>query len=305
MKPSSRLFTLLALISALALPAAATAADSARIVCLGGTLTEIVFALGAGNAVVGADTSSTFPAATAQIPKVGYQRNVAAEGILALRPTLLLATNDAGPPAALQQLRDSGLDVVILPSPLSVDTTKETITAVATAIGRTDAAGPLLAAIDADLRRLPPRGNEAESPRVLFVYARGAGTLLVAGSNTAADEMIRLAGARNAVTESHGFKPLTAESVIAAAPDVVLIPSQGLQSVGGAAGLLELPGLALTPAARQRRIVALDDLYLLGFGPRVAQAALELSQQLRNPPELAPAAAQRSAADAGVHRDGR
>jgi len=276
-----------------------------RIVCLGGTLTEIVFALGAGDAVVGVDTSSTFPAATAAIPKVGYQRNVAAEGILALRPSLLLATSDAGPPAALQQLRDSGLKVEVLPSPLSVAATKATITAVAHAIGRDDAAAPLLAAIDSDVGRLPAQADGSTAPRVLFVYARGAGTLLVAGGETAADEMIRLAGARNAVTESNGFKPLTAESVIAAAPDVVLIPTQGLHSVGGSAGLLQLPGLALTPAARQQRIVALDDLYLLGFGPRVAQAALELSQQLRSAPELAPVAAQRPPVDAEGHRDGR
>ncbi len=253
--------------------------DASRIVCLGGTLTEIVFALGAGDAVIGVDSSSTFPVAATHLPQVGYQRHVAAEGILSLRPTLVLATSDAGPPTALQQLRDAGIHLVVLESPLSVDATKQTIRAVAQVIGRTAQAPALLAVIDSELQALP--GHEGAKPRVLFVYARGAGTLLVAGHETAADEMIRLAGGSNAIQEIQGFKPLTAESVVSAVPDVILVPTQGIDSLGGRSGLLQIPGIALTPAAKQGRIVALDDLYLLGFGPRVGHAARDLARLLR------------------------
>jgi iron complex transport system substrate-binding protein len=119
---------------------------------------------------------------------------------------------------------------------------------------------------------------------VLFVYARGAGTVAVAGRATAADEMIRLAGGRNAIDEFDGFKPLTAEAAVTAAPDVVLMLARGIDSLGGADSVWAQPGLAQTPAARGRRLVVMDDLYLLGFGPRTGAAVSDLARQLH--PEL-------------------
>ena len=126
---------------------------------------------------------------------------------------------------------------------------------------------------------------------MLFVYARGPSTLLVGGGGTAADAMIRLAGGTNAASGFDGYKPLTAEAAVAAAPQVILVTTSGLESVGGTDGLLDLPGLALTPAGKARRVVAMDDLYLLGFGPRVAGAMAALADQLRDKPASAPAPA--------------
>jgi iron complex transport system substrate-binding protein len=118
---------------------------------------------------------------------------------------------------------------------------------------------------------------------VLFVYARGAGTLMVSGGGTSAAEMLRLAGATNAVQGFEGFRPLTAEAVVAARPDIVLLPSRGLASLGGVEAVLKLPGMALTPAGRARRVVALDDTLLLGFGPRLADAVEQLIHLLERP----------------------
>jgi iron complex transport system substrate-binding protein len=129
------------------------------------------------------------------------------------------------------------------------------------------------------------RASAGGAPKVLFVYARGAGTLMVAGRATPADAMIRLAGGRNAVEDFDGFKPLTAEAVVAAAPDVVLMLSRGVESLGGPAAIWTQPGMAQTPAAAQQRLVVMDDLYLLGFGPRLADAVRDLGRQLH--PELA------------------
>jgi iron complex transport system substrate-binding protein len=121
---------------------------------------------------------------------------------------------------------------------------------------------------------------EGDPPKVLFVFAHGAGTWNVAGVGTAADEMIRLAGGRNAATGYAGYRPLTAEAVVAAQPDVILTGSGGLAGRGGQEGLLKVPGVGSTPAGRDRRVVAMDELYLLGFGPRTAEAVRELNREL-------------------------
>lgn len=263
------------------------ASDSARLVTLGGTITEIVFALGAGNTVVGVDSSSVHPAAVERFPIVGYQRRLSAEGILSLMPTRVLATADAGPPAAITQLRDAGVAVDVFPSAMGPAKAIELVEAIAAALGRQNEGAKLAARmvreIDAATRTV---ADLDDHPRVLFVYARGPGAVLVGGSDTEADAMIRLAGAVNAGAAFAGFKPLSAEGVIASAPDVVLVTSRGAASLGGTAAALDLPGLWQTPAGAARRVVAMDDLLLLGFGPRLGTAIAELAVALRAaPPE--------------------
>lgn len=255
--------------------------DTSRLVAIGGPVTEIVYALGAGVQLVGVDTSSTYPESATRLPQVGYQRTLSAEGVLSLSPNLIVASAEAGPPAALSQLRASGATVLVVPSVYSIDGVRTKIRLIAQALGRDAQGERLLEALANDLAAalVVPR-HEQGKPKVLFIYARGAGTLNVAGLDTSAAAMIDLAGGRNAVTGYAGYKPLTAEAVVAAAPDVILIPARGLESVGGVDGLLKLPGLALTPAGSARRVVAMDDLYLLGFGPRTGQAVRELTLRL-------------------------
>jgi len=268
------------------LGAQAIAAESPRLVTLGGDITEIVFALGTGSEVVAADTSSVFPPQADTIPKVGYQRQLSAEGVLAQNPTLVLASDDAGPATALTQLRDAGVRLEIVAADDTVDGAVSKIRRVAALLDRQPAGERLITALQAALKRAEAeRALAAAAPRVLFVYARGAGTVSVSGRGTAAAAMIALAGGTNAVNELDGFKPLTAEAAVAAAPDVVLMLSRGVDSLGGAEGVWTQPGLAQTPAARERRLVVMDDLYLLGFGPRTGDAVVDLVRQLH--PELA------------------
>jgi iron complex transport system substrate-binding protein len=263
------------------------ARDASRIVSVGGTVTEIVYRLGAGEQVVGVDTSSLYPEAATQLPQVGYQRTLSVEGVLSLAPTLILATDEAGPPDAVALLRSAGVPLVPVPSsPHSVAGAQQKIRLIAQTLRRERAGEALLAEMQRDidtlhamLARLPSR------PGVMFIYARGAGAMSVSGSHTAAAAMIELAGGTNAVQDYSGYKPLTPEAVVAAAPEYILIPEHGLESVGGIDGLLSVPGIEFTPAGKSRQIVAMNDLYLLGFGPRLGKALQDLAGHLHALPQ--------------------
>lgn len=266
---------------ALTAAAAAPSGDAPRVVALGGPITEIVYALGADDQIVGVDKSSLYPKAATERPQVGYFRGFSAEGVLSLKPDLVLAMDGSGPPPALAALRKAGVRVVEIGDAQTVDEATARIRAVAAALGRAEAGDRLVKTLRADLGKLSKPGGEP--PRVLFVYARGGGTLNVAGTGNAADAMIRLVGGVNAMTSYEGFRPLTAEAVVAAKPDVILLTDRGLGSLGGQAGFLKTPGVALTPAAKSGRIVSLPDLLLLGFGPRLGEAAVQLQAKLRGP----------------------
>jgi iron complex transport system substrate-binding protein len=268
-------------------------ADTSRIVTLGGSVTEIVYALGAGDQVVGVDASSVYPAAATETPSVGYFRRLPAEGVLSLDPSLILALEGTGPPSVLDQLRSAGVRVELVPDESSVDGARQKIRQIAGLLGREARADTLIQRMEADLAAARAlRGEASSAPRVLFIYARGSGTMSVAGTGTSAEAMIELAGAENAITGFEGFKPMSAEAVVGAEPDVLLLLTRGLESIGGVDALLDQPGIGLTPAGENRRIVAMDDLLMLGFGPRLGTAVERLTRKLH--PELdAPSAAAR------------
>lgn len=262
---------------AMLLAAAPAMAEQPRVVALGGAITEIVFALGAQDTLVGVDDSSTFPAAATSIQKVGYYRAIGAEGVLSLRPTLVLASVEAGPPPALAQLRKAGVRVEILPAALTPADAIARIRAAALVLSKVAEGEKLVAGIEAKLAGLKAEGN----PRILVLFGHGRGSLQAAGKGTAGQAMVELVGATNATDDHNGYKPLTAESVLLAKPDVVLTTVGAMQSAGGEAALWSIPGLAMTPAGKTKRVVVLDDLYLLSFGPRLGDAAQELSAAIR------------------------
>lgn len=258
-----------------------------RIVSLTGDITEIIFALGMGEQVVGVDSSATYPpAATRDLPNIGYQRRLSAEGILALNPTLVIGDEAAGPPEALAQIRSAGVPVALTPDPPTLEAPGQKIRFVGQALGLAEQGEALAAQVEAEIAAARAAAErQPTTPRVVFLYLRGIDVQQVAGADTAADAMISAAGGTNAATEAGivAFKPLSPETMIAAQPDVLLVPAKGLESVGGIDGLLRIPGLADTPAGRERRVVALDDLYLLGMGPRTGQALQELVTAFHEP----------------------
>jgi iron complex transport system substrate-binding protein len=263
---------------------AAAAADGeppARIVSVDGALTEIVYALGAADRLVGVDTTSLYPPQTEALAKVGYKRALSAEGLLGLAPDLLLATDDAGPPEVLEQIERAGLAVQLIPDTPTVAGLHEKIDAVATVLGEEAAAAELRAGIDQALAAVQADLAEAERPRVLFLLHTGSGNELAGGRDTAVDTVIRLAGGTNVLHDAFaGYKPLSAEAAVAAAPAVILVSERNLTGLGGKDALLARPSLVGTPAARAGRVVAMDGPLLLAFGPRLGDAVAELAQAL-------------------------
>jgi iron complex transport system substrate-binding protein len=261
------------------------AAPERRIVSIGGALTETLYALGAQGDLVGADTTSLFPEPAQRLPSVGYARALSAEGVLSLRPTLVVASQEAGPPAVLRQIEAARVPLALLDADHRFEGVVARTQRLAELCGRVEAGRALVAdlqqrwaqAQDQAARRA---ASGKPAPRALFVLSHSMAQVRVSGSGTAADAMLRYAGAVNVLGGVEGYKPLTPEAAIAAAPDVILVTEQGLQAAGGIDGLLEAPGLAQTPAGRARRVVALEALLLLGFGPRLPQAVAALADAL-------------------------
>ncbi len=266
-----------ALVAAVALLWATVAGAEERWVTLGGLVTETVFALGLGERVVGVDGSSVYPAAVEGLPRVGQHAAVAVDAVLALRPTAVIASDRIGPPEALAQLRAMGIPVEVVDSPESMDEVRAALRQVAARGGVPARGEALVARLDGALAGVRPA---ASRPKVAFLYARGAGTLLLAGADTGVAAVIGAAGGVVPPGWS-GFRPITAEAVVASDPDVWLVTTGGLASVGGVEGLLALPGVALTAGGRARRVVALDDGLLLTMGPRVGEAAAALAAALQ------------------------
>ncbi|MEI7874760.1 MAG: ABC transporter substrate-binding protein, partial [Alphaproteobacteria bacterium] len=243
--------------------------------------TEIVYALGAENLLVGVDTTSQFPAAAQALPQVGYMRALSAEGVLSLKPTLVIATTAAGPATTLDQLRATGVEVLVLSDHYDYDSVIAKIAVVGRVTGKQTEADAMIARGRADMAELAKRLATATSkPRVLFLLSMGGGAPQAAGRDTAADGIIRLAGGTNAIDAYSGYRPLTPEAVIASRADFVLVTRQTVQAMGSLEAVLNQPSLRQTPAGRAGKILQFDTLLLLGFGPRTPQAAQELAMAL-------------------------
>ncbi len=258
-----------------------TSAAAQRLVTLGGEVTETVFALGLGDRVVAVDTSSTWPPEATELPQVGYVRSLAAEGVLAMAPDLVLASADAGPPQVLAKLRAAGVELLVLPGPPPVTNSLQLIETVARRLEVEVRGAELIAEIRHALAALP---GSAERPAALAVIGGQGGQLMAAGAGTRADAMLRLAGARNAAAEFHGYRPLSAESLIRLNPAAIVVPDHALPLLGGLNGLRRQPGVAATTAGRTGRLVTMDGLLLLGMGPRLGLAARELATALGTAP---------------------
>lgn len=247
-----------------------------RIVSLNGTISETLYALGAGKLIVGRDTTSYYPAALTKLPTVGYQHRLNAEGILRLKPTLVIGDAKVKPRTTLQQLRSAGVPVVLLARAESPSTSLSMIRALGQIVGKEQQAKQLITKINKQLKQLAKAKRRiSKKPKVMFLYVRGTRSRFVVGTQGPIGGMIRLVGAKNAARFKR-VKPISAEGLIVSRPEVFVLFAKGVASIGGLKKLYRIPGIALTPAGKKRRFVIMDDLYLGGFGPRFGHAALDL-----------------------------
>ncbi len=256
--------------------------DLSRVIAIGSAVTETIFALGEENHLIAVDESSSYPAeGVAKLGKVSVSRNLNAEGVLSYNPSLIIATASSGPESAIRQIRSTGVPVLMVTAGETPEDAKARIREIGKALEEEEQSERLIRKMEEELAAAGKiREALQHSPSVMFIYARGQNNLMVAGARTSANTMIELAGGKNVFSEFDGYKPLTAESVVQANPEVILMMDSGLDSVGGKQGVLSSPGVRYTRAADAGRIHAMDGVYLLGFGPRLGSAVIDVMKIL-------------------------
>lgn len=249
-----------------------------RILSIGGDVTEIIHELGAGNRVIATDTTSTFPPAVMALPKVGYMRALSTEGVLAQSPDLILASAGSGPPEVIAALKQSGIPIALVDYNPTAEAIGRKIALIAEILDVKEKGAELTKSIETELASLETALAQAPRPRTLFVLSLIGGRIMAAGSKSSAAEIITLAGGTNAVAEFNGFKQASAEAIIAAEPEAVVMMARDGDI--GADELFAQEPFSRIPAAKTRKLIRMDGSYLLGFGPRTPSAARELAKAL-------------------------
>lgn len=281
--------TLALTLAALAAPApwAHSAEDMAgvakgqRIVAIGGSVTEIVYALGEQGRLAGRDSTSVYPEAALALPDVGYMRAISPEGVLGIDPDAIITLEGSGPPEAIEVLKKASVPLALVPETFDEAGILEKIRVVGAALGVDGKAAKLSADVKADIdAALALTSAISERKRVLFILSLQGGKVLASGTGTAADGIIAMAGGVNVISDFPGYKALTDEAIITARPDLILMMDRGGDHSAANSDMKAHPALSQTPAVQANAIVRMDGAYLLGFGPRTASAARDLARAL-------------------------
>lgn len=256
-------------------------ADKVKIVSLNGTVSEIVAGIGMEKNLVGTDITSNYPESLKSKPKIGHNRRVNAEGVLALQPNIVVGIAKEVSPQLAAQFKASGIRLILFDREFTVQGTRNLIHAIADSLQRPEKADSIVKSFDSQLAAAQKQIQNTKRPKVLFIYARGTGTMMVGGTGTPVEKVIDLAGGQNAITEFAEYKPLTAEALVKANPDVILLFPDGLESIGGAEGLLKVQGISQTTAGKQKKFVTMEGELLTSFGPRLGQAVTELAGKIK------------------------
>ena len=252
-----------------------TITDMSRIISLNGDLTEVIYALGLGDQVVAVDLTATYPPEISSLPKVGLGMQLAAETVLAFKPTIVIGDQQIQPPESIQQLRDAGVPVVIIETQTTLAGIETKITQVAEILGVPEEGRRLADRVNREIEEATQlAARAAEQVRVAFVYTRAPQEILLFGRGTVTQAMIEGANAVDAISASGvvAIADLTPEALVAAAPDVIILPELGVGRMGGLDAVAELPGVAETPAGQSRSFLVYEDGFFLNFGPRAGQA---------------------------------
>ncbi len=255
--------------------------DPSRIAAIGGSITEIVFALGEQDRLVARDSTSVFPPEAMELPDVGYMRQLSPEGVLSVNPGGILALEGSGPKETIDVLKKASVPYIEVPETFDHEGILTKIRAVGKALGVDGKAEALAADVDAKLGQAEARtASVKKRKRVLFILSMQGGKVMASGVDTAANGIITLAGAVNAVEGYSGYKQLTEEAIVEARPDVILMMSRAGDHAAADGEILAHPAIASTPAGQAGKIVRMDGAYMLGFGPRTADAIHDVSVAL-------------------------
>lgn len=244
-----------------------------RIVCVAKQLTELIFALGAGNQLVGVDISSTYPSAAQKLTKVGYHRLLNAEGIIALKPTVVYHDGNVAPEAVMEQLKKVGVPMKVFTDAHTIPEVKVLFDSLAVPFGAQKQADSLKAKLDADLAKAARDVKQYKTtPKVAIIhFGRVINNYLVIGKAGTASYMLNLAGGKNVMDTLKGMKPLSPEIISKAQPDIILVTDFGYDRLGNAEKLATLPGIALTPAGKNKKIYRIEEHDLIYLGPRTGE----------------------------------
>jgi iron complex transport system substrate-binding protein len=255
--------------------------DRSRLVSIGGSVTEIVYALGEEDKLVARDSTSLYPPEAVKLPDVGYIRQLSPEGVLSVNPSGILALQGAGPREAVDVLQKASVPYIEVPDAYDHEGILAKIRIVGAALGVEEKAGKLAAEVDASLKAAEDQVAAIKEPkRILFILSLEGGKVLASGTDTAANGIIKMAGAVNAVDGYSGYKQISDEAIIAASPDVILMMDRGGNFAITDDELFSQPGILSTPAGASRKAIRMDGSYLLNFGPRTADAIRDLATAL-------------------------
>lgn len=265
-------------IGLLALACSLSAQAAERIVVAGGSLVELIYAMDAGNHVVGVDETTSYPPQTEALPHIGYWKQLSSEGILSLRPDSFITWQDAGPQLVFDQLRAQKVNVVTLPRiPATVEQMYANIHTLAKNLGAVEQGNALVNNLRQRLENVARSSASKPAPvKALFILSAGGSAPQVAGKGSVADAIMALAGAQNVAQHSQ-YRSYSAEALIAANPEVIVVTSQMVE--GDINRLSTVAGITRTAAWKNQRIVTLDQALILGMGPRVADAVETLHRQ--------------------------
>ena len=259
------------------------AKDTSRIVVAGGSITEILFFLNESKNIVAVDTTSNYPEDAKNYPSIGYVRALSAEGVLSLKPTLIIGEKDMGPENVLEQLKKTKIELRVLDEKNSVKGIQDKVSCIASILGKNkDDNFDKNISLEKSVSKLKviSKANSKKNIRGLVILMMQGTSPVVAGRNTSGGDFLKMIGSKNTMSSFEGWKPAGKEAILLSNPNFILITKRATKSYGSLNSFLKESGIEMTEAARTQNVFSLDGMSFLGFGPRTINSGLEISDKI-------------------------
>ena len=257
------------------------AKDATRVVIAGGSITEIFYFLGEQDRIVAIDVTSNFPPEAKSLPSIGYVRALSAEGLLSMKPSIIIGEDDMGPPAVIKQIRETSYDLRIIPEIRTIDGIIEKIECIASILDVTEKSDaiiskklePYIKKIIINRKRIAKKGV-----KVMLVLNMQSSSIIVAGANTSGSGFIDIIGGENIFESFEGWKPVNAEAVLELNPDYIIVPQRNVHKGLDVTSIADSELFKNTNAGRNKNFIFDDAMAITGFGPRTINSALTATE---------------------------